>query len=109
MTLSTHVLDTARGMPAAGIAVALYALEGDARRLIAQAETNDDGRTVPALGADLGAGTYELVFSVGEYFERSATPAFYDEIAIRVRLSAGDRYHVPLILTPWSYATYRGS
>ena len=109
MTLSTHVLDTARGVPGAGIPVALYALEGDARRLVARAETNDDGRTSPALGTGLAAGTYELVFEVAAYFERTATPSFYDRIAVRVRLAGERGYHVPLILTPWSYTTYRGS
>jgi 5-hydroxyisourate hydrolase len=109
VTLSTHVLDTARGAPGAGIAIALYAIDGAARRLIARAETNEDGRTVPALASGLTPGAYELVFAVGSYFERSSTPAFYEEIAVRVQLTDSEHYHVPLLLAPWSYATYRGS
>ena len=109
MKLTTHVLDTARGVPADGIAVALYAIEGDGRRLIARTVTNGDGRTEAPLASALEPGTYELVFGVAEYFERLRTPALYDDISIRVRLTREASYHVPLLLAPWSYATYRGS
>ena len=110
MKLTTHVLDTARGLPAAGIPIALYALEGAARRLVADTETNADGRTTTPLGTGLEPGTYELVFQVAAYFERLETQSLYDVVAIRIRLTAApESYHVPLLLAPWSYATYRGS
>ncbi len=111
MTITTHVLDTARGLPAAGVTVALYALDGlGARTLVAQAVTDDDGRSAAPLGSTLRAGAYELLFSVGEYFARHHVAGFYDEIPVRFRI--GDRpgkYHVPLLLSPWGYSTYRGS
>ena len=110
MTLSTHVLDTARGVPAPGIAIALYALDGERRILTRQAVTNSDGRTDAPIAADLGAGTYELVFATGAYFARLGVTAFYADIPIRFTVAEnGGRYHVPLLLSPWSYATYRGS
>jgi 5-hydroxyisourate hydrolase len=110
MTVSTHVLDTARGVPAAGVAVVLYALDGDKRTPIGQAVTNDDGRTDAPLGSALHAGPYELVFSVGEYFKREGTVAFYDDVPVRFILGGiPGRYHVPLLISPWGYSTYRGS
>jgi len=109
MTLSTHVLDTARGVPAAGIAVALYVLRGSARALLAQFVTNADGRTDKPI-ADLPPGTYELVFAAGPYFARLGVAAFYDDVPVRFILSANaERCHVPLLLSPWGYSTYRGS
>jgi 5-hydroxyisourate hydrolase len=111
MKLSTHVLDIARGLPAAGIAITLYALDGEARTLLARALTNADGRTDAPLADDLQAGTYELVFAAGNYFAQHGMAAFYDVIPVRFTLpqNAGTRYHVPLLLAPWSYSTYRGS
>jgi 5-hydroxyisourate hydrolase len=107
-TLSTHVLDTARGLPAAGIRVRLVHCDGERRTLIGEQTTNADGRTDAPLGTNLAAGTYELVFHVAPYFD--SAPAFYDEIPIRITLDATrERYHVPLILSPYGYATYRGS
>jgi 5-hydroxyisourate hydrolase len=110
-TLSTHVLDVARGVPARGIAIALFAVDSAERRLLAQAITNADGRTDAQLATNLAAGTYELVFAAGPYLELSAGAAFYDDIAIRFRIAggAGGHYHVPLLLAPWGYSTYRGS
>jgi len=109
VTLSTHVLDTARGVPAAGIAIALYALDGPVRTLLAQTVTNADGRT-DALATTLTAGTYELVFAVAAYFAATTTAAFYTDIPIRFTFASDcERYHVPLLLSPWGYATYRGS
>jgi 5-hydroxyisourate hydrolase len=108
--LSTHVLDTALGRPAAGIAVALAALDGTARTPLATTITNADGRTDAPLAAHLAPGAYELVFTVGPYFAAQRVPAFYDEITIRFRVEDGGRsYHVPLLLSPWGYSTYRGS
>ena len=112
--LTTHVLDTASGIPAAGVNVRLYAL-GDGRELKASAITNEDGRSSEPLLADerLVTGEYELEFDVGDYFQgRGAElddPAFLDTVVIRVALRAGEHYHVPLLVSPWSYSTYRGS
>jgi 5-hydroxyisourate hydrolase len=108
-TLTTHVLDTARGCPGAGISVGLFALDGE-RTLLHVAVTNADGRTDAPLATDLAPGAYELVFAVTDYFGRDGVAAFFDEIPVRFTL-AGDaaRYHVPLLLSPWGYTTYRGS
>lgn len=108
-TVSTHVLDVARGSPAAGISVGLFALDGE-RKLLNVAITNHDGRTDAPLATDLAPGIYELVFAVMDYFELAGTEAFFDEIPIRFRIDDGTaRYHVPLLLSPWGYSTYRGS
>lgn len=111
MTLSTHVLDTAAGRPAQGIAIELYAAGRAPGTLpLASATTDADGRTDAPLAADLPPGTYELVFRVAAYFQRAGVEAFYDEITVRFRIAAaGGRYHVPLLLAPWGYSTYRGS
>ena len=113
--LTTHVLDTAQGCPAAHVGVALYRL-GDQRELIKQAETNQDGRLdSPLLEGDaFRVGTYELVFQAGKYFTHSdlstASPPFLDEVVLRFGIAAADQhYHVPLLVSPWSYSTYRGS
>jgi 5-hydroxyisourate hydrolase len=109
MRLSTHVLDTARGTPASGIGIALYALT-DSRTLLAEAITNTDGRTDAPLATALPPGTYELVFAVAAYFAAAANPAFYGDIPIRFTLTGdANHYHVPLLLSPWGYTTYRGS
>ncbi|HTD35044.1 MAG TPA: hydroxyisourate hydrolase [Candidatus Elarobacter sp.] len=109
-TVSTHVLDVARGLPAEGIVVGLFALDEGHRRHVATAHTNADGRTAAPLGDDLAPGTYELLFAVAEYFARDGTTAFFDAIPIRFRIAeANARYHVPLLLSPWGYSTYRGS
>ena len=115
--LSTHVLDTAAGRPAAHIPIALYRLAADGgRSLVASAETNADGRTdAPLLaGADLTAGTYELQFRVADHFRATGAalgdPAFLDVIPVRFAVADPDaNYHVPLLVTPWSFSTYRGS
>jgi 2-oxo-4-hydroxy-4-carboxy-5-ureidoimidazoline decarboxylase len=112
--LSTHVLDNVRGGPAAGIKVALYEVGASARALIVAAITNADGRTdAPLLGGGpLRVGTYELQFTIGDYFSGSAAadPAFLDVVPIRFAIAEPEgHYHVPLLVTPWSYATYRGS
>jgi len=114
--LSTHVLDTAHGRPAAGVAIALYAVDGDSRRLLAEATTNADGRCdAPLLaGEALQAGRYELVFAAGDYFAAQGVdlpePRFVDRVTIAFGVAdRGQNYHVPLVVTPWSYSTYRGS
>ena len=111
--LTTHVLDTARGRPAAGMAIALYALSPD-RRLVKQLTTNGDGRTDAPLLEDAATGAYELVFDVAGYFRAAgvalANPPFLDAVPIRFAIAeASGHYHVPLLCTPWSYSTYRGS
>lgn len=104
--LTTHVLDTARGRPAAGVAVSLYR-DG---ALVLETVTNADGRTDSPLADDdnLVPGTYELVFGVGDYFGEE--PRFLDRVPVRVTITdAGADYHVPLLVTPFGYSTYRGS
>ncbi|MGO4572329.1 hydroxyisourate hydrolase [Microvirga sp. 2TAF3] len=114
--LSTHVLDTANGRPARGIEIELFAIEGEGRRAVVRATTNADGRTdAPLLAGDtFRAGTYELVFHIGPYFRSLATatadPPFLDVVPIRFSIAEPDgHYHVPLLVSPWSYSTYRGS
>ena len=114
--LSTHVLDTVNGRPAQGVAIELYALDGEARRLVLEIRTNADGRTDAPLmvGDAFKVGTYELVFHVGEYFRACGTatadPPFLDRVPIRFSLAEPDgHYHVPLLVSAWSYSTYRGS
>lgn len=109
--LTTHVLDTARGCPAAGIAITLYRIVGAGRSRIAEAVTNADGRTdAPILpAAQFAPGIYELVFHAGAYLGGGET-AFLGEIPIRFGISDGQaHYHVPLLLSPYGYSTYRGS
>ena len=112
--LTTHVLDTAGGIPAAGVDIRLFALDG-ARDLKAAAVTNDDGRSNEPLLADelFVTGEYELEFDVGAYFRRRGAelddPAFLDTVVIRFSVREGEDYHVPLLVSPWSYSTYRGS
>ena len=113
--LTTHVLDTARGLPAAGLAITLYRIDGDSRTKLAEVVTNDDGRTdgpiLPTAG--FAPGQYELVFHAGDYLRAQnadlAEPLFLDLIPIRFGLSEDAHYHVPLLLSPFGYSTYRGS
>lgn len=121
--LSTHVLDTARGRPAAGIPLELHAVQGDTRTLVTRAVTNADGRTDAPLipRGDLRRGTFELVFHVAQYFaahrpsdpaqaDRAQADPFLDVITLRFTVAdVGAHYHVPLLVSPWSYSTYRGS
>lgn len=112
--LSTHVLDTAQGKPAHGVGIKLFSLQGD-RHLVASATTNDDGRTdAPLLDAEtFRAGSYELEFAIGSYFLAAGMtldePPFLDDVVVRFSLAEGQNYHVPLLVSPWSYSTYRGS
>ena len=113
--LSTHVLDTVRGRPAHGVEVRLYAMEGSDRRHVKTAMTNSDGRTDEPLlsGAAVPTGVYELVFRAGDYFramgDRLEDPPFLDEVIVRFGLAdQAGQYHVPLLLAPYGYSTYRG-
>jgi len=112
--LTTHVLDTARGAPAEGIEIALYRVSGNSHKKIAEAVTNADGRTdAPILPVKkFKIGTYELIFFAGPYLDAHAPsdePRFLDNIPIRFGMSREDHYHVPLLLSPFGYSTYRGS
>ena len=113
-TLTTHILDTANGRPGTGVSVRLFSL-ANGRHLVASAVTNDDGRTDDPLLEDetFRPGVYELEFSVGDYFAgrgaEQADPPFLENVVIRVTLAGDDHYHVPLLVSPWSYSTYRGS
>jgi len=115
--LSTHVLDTMNGRPAAGVKIALYRLDaGESRSLVKEVITNTDGRTdTPLLtGDDYKPGQYELVFRIGDYFRGLGAalpqPAFLDVVPLRFGIAEADgHYHVPLLASPWSYSTYRGS
>jgi len=112
--LTTHILDTANGRPAAGVDIRLYALGKD-RELVAAATSNADGRTAKPLleGSAMAAGRYELEFDIGDYFRARnlplGEPAFLDTVVIRFAVDSEQHYHVPLLATPWSYSTYRGS
>ena len=101
-TLSTHVLDTSRGRPAAGVPVRLEDALGD---VLGEGVTDADGR-VGRLGADLDPGAYVLRFDTGAYL---GPEAFYPEVAVTFRIVADEHHHVPLLLNPFGYATYRGS
>ena len=112
--LTTHILDTAQGRPAANVGIRLFHVDGE-RRLVASTTSNADGRTDQPLveGDAMQGGCYELEFDIGEYFRgRGAAvgePAFLDTVVIRFAVGASDNYHVPLLASPWSYSTYRGS
>lgn len=113
--LTTHVLDTARGCPAQGLKIDLYKFEGETRTHLKSVVTNDDGRTdsqiMPA--EEFATGTYELVFHAGAYLDAIGTPPesprFLDVIPLRFGMSEASHYHVPLLLSPFGYSTYRGS
>ncbi|MEM9579023.1 MAG: hydroxyisourate hydrolase [Pseudomonadota bacterium] len=113
--LTTHVLDTARGRPAEGVKIELFRIEGDARIPLKTLVTNDDGRTdeqiLPA--ETFETGVYELAFHAGAYLDAIGTapeaPRFLDVIPLRFGMSEAAHYHVPLLLSPFGYSTYRGS
>ncbi|MGO1461549.1 MAG: hydroxyisourate hydrolase [Marinobacter sp.] len=114
--LTTHVLDTSQGLPGKGIRIEVYRLEGETRTLIKEVVTNSDGRCdEPIMEGDaFTVGQYELVFHAGDYFRAQGSdmsePAFLDVIPLRFGVAdAFQHYHVPLLATPYSYSTYRGS
>ena len=113
--LTTHVLDTARGCPAQGLKIELFRITDDARSHLKTLVTNADGRTdEQILPADaFETGTYELVFHAGAYLDAIGiapeTPRFLDQIPLRFGMSEQSHYHVPLLLSPFGYSTYRGS
>lgn len=114
--LSTHVLDVTQGKPGSNVAVELYRVQGSERQLLRSTHTNQDGRCdAPLLqGDELQVGLYELVFGAGDYFAAQGvtlpTPRFLDKVTIAFGVpDASQNYHVPLVVSPWSYSTYRGS
>jgi 5-hydroxyisourate hydrolase len=114
--LSTHVLDTVHGGPAPDVALELYSMDGAAPVLIMATRTNRDGRTdAPLLtDANVKRGRYRLVFHVGDHFRRAGLalpdPMFVDVVSVDFGIAeAGGNYHVPLVCSPWTYSTYRGS
>ncbi len=117
MGLSTHVLDTMSGVPAAGMRVALYTTAGGVASLVRQITLNDDGRNPDGLLYDaksLKVGTYRLVFEVAAYFRARGValpdPPFLDQVSLDFGIAdPAAHYHVPLLVSPWSYSTYRGS
>ena len=112
--ITTHVLDTAAGKPASGLKVVLSRIDGTAT-VVAQAVTNADGRVDKPLleGTAFAPGTYEIAFHVGDYFRaidvKVANPPFLDVVPIRFGVAADAHYHVPLLVSPYAYSTYRGS
>ncbi|WP_272005577.1 hydroxyisourate hydrolase [Roseovarius sp. ZX-A-9] len=113
--LTTHVLDTARGCPAEGLSIELYRIDGTERTHLKTLVTNDDGRTDAQIlpSAEFRTGSYELVFHAGDYLDRTGVapenPRFLDVIPLRFGMSEEVHYHVPLLLSPFGYSTYRGS
>ena len=114
--LTTHVLDVAAGIPAAGMRIELHDLSSPAPRLILETRTNADGRTPAPLleGSALQVGRFALTFHVADYFRGRGVPVteppFLDEVVVRFGIAdAAQNYHVPLLASPWSYSTYRGS
>lgn len=113
--LTTHVLDTARGCPAKGLRIELFRIDGTTRSHIRTLETNADGRTNEQIlpEAEFAIGEYELVFHAGAYLDATGTPPenprFLNVIPLRFGMSEAAHYHVPLLLSPFGYSTYRGS
>lgn len=113
--LTTHVLDTACGRPASGLSIALYRIEGERRTHLKTAVTNSDGRCDGPLieKGDFALGEYELLFSVGDYLRANGNdfpkPAFLETVPVRFAMSEAVHYHVPLLVSPYGYSTYRGS
>ena len=107
MGISTHILDTTKGKPASGVSVIL---EGSDGRELARGVTNEDGRVKPLLDTIPAVGAYRLRFEVGAYFARLGVDAFYPTVSIDFRVaSVSEHYHVPLLLNPYGFSTYRGS
>lgn len=107
--ITTHVLDAALGAPAPGVMVALQQRTNEGWSAVGKGETDADGR-IPALGPDLvEPGVYRLIFATGDYFEADGRDTFYPEVMIAFQITSQEHYHVPLLLSPFAYSTYRGS
>jgi 5-hydroxyisourate hydrolase len=108
--ITTHVLDATLGRPAAGVPARLDALRGETWETLAEGQTDDDGRIGQFGPADLDPGTYRVWFDVQSYFAEAGQTSFYPEVSISFSLAdPGQHYHVPLLLSPYAYSTYRGS
>jgi 5-hydroxyisourate hydrolase len=112
--LTTHILDTSSGRPADDVEIELYCIN-ETRILVGSTRTNDDGRTAAPLleGDSFKPGTWELIFKVGDYYRRTGSvtiePAFLEDVVIRFTLTENAHFHVPLLVSPYGYSTYRGS
>lgn len=110
MGLSTHILDTTRGKPAAGVTVRVERVQNGVATELGRGVTNEDGRVKPLLETIPAAGTYRLHFDVAAYFTALAVDSFYPSVVIDFTVKApAEHYHVPLLLNPFGYSTYRGS
>jgi 5-hydroxyisourate hydrolase len=110
MGISTHILDTTRGRPAAGVEVTLERAAADGWSAIGRGRTDEDGRVGALMSESPGPGTYRIVFAVGAWFEAQQVDAFYPEVSIAFRVArGGEHFHVPLLLNPFGFTTYRGS
>jgi 5-hydroxyisourate hydrolase len=109
--ITTHILDTTKGKPAAGVNITLLRQVGESWQVVARGVTNQDGRITNLLPAEkkLELGTYKMKFGIKEYFDQDATSAFYPVVEITFQVTSAEHYHVPLLLNPFGYATYRGS
>lgn len=107
--ISTHVLDTARGHPAQGVPVTLEHDTGDGWQELAQAETDDDGRIRELVPGELADGHYRLTFDTASYFRVVGDAAFYPQVSVVFTVAGAGHHHVPLLLSPFGYTTYRGS
>lgn len=109
MTISTHVLDTSLGRPASGIAIRLFEQQGAKWREVFAGETNSDGRVPPLKDVTASPGSWRLTFDVGRYFDRQGAESFYTVVTIDFVMRSAGHYHVPLLISPFGYSTYRGS
>jgi 5-hydroxyisourate hydrolase len=109
--ITTHILDTTKGRPAAGVTIMLYQQQGETWQMLSQGQTNADGRIPDLLdpATVLEPGTYKMKFLTQEYFDREAEPTFYPFVEIVFSLADSSHYHIPLLISGFGYATYRGS
>jgi 5-hydroxyisourate hydrolase len=107
--VTTHVLDTARGRPAVGVPVRLSRLDADVSTVVGAGETDEDGRCAGLAAPELEPGTYRLHFDTAAYFQRTEQEGFFPEVSITLLLGDAGHVHVPLLLSPFAYSTYRGS
>ncbi len=109
--ITTHILDTTKGKPAEGVTIVLFQLVNDGWKEIARGTTNKDGRIADLLSKEilLPLGTYKMNFNTKEYFDRISEQSFYPFVDIAFDIQSGEHYHVPLLLNPFGYSTYRGS
>ena len=107
--VTTHVLDTGAGLPAAGVAVVLYANDGGSWAPLARGTTDADGRAKDLGPEQLAAGKYRLNFATGAYYAQQGTATFFPEVDLVFEVTGAEHYHVPLLLSPFAYSTYRGS